>query len=136
MKITKVGFTRKFNLGGYESLDVSAEAELNEKDNALEVWTILKDNAEMWFIDLQRAKTKPQQTEPEMPKGGVIIDLETLVWQDMPATEKGVWQKSETKNASYYAIKKAIEEKDGKPTFMGHHIVWLNSDGTLGRRKK
>ena len=63
MKITKVSFNRKFNLGNYESLDVGAEAELGENDNALEVWSILRDNSEMWYIDQQRKK--------QAEKGGV-----------------------------------------------------------------
>jgi hypothetical protein len=66
MKITKVMVNRKFNLGNYESLDVAAEAELSESDNVLEAWSILRDNAEMWFIDQQRKKeaSKPSQEPP------------------------------------------------------------------------
>jgi replication factor A1 len=56
VKITKVSFSRKYNLGNYETLDVGAEAELTEQDNPLEAWSILRDNAEMWFIDQQRKK--------------------------------------------------------------------------------
>jgi hypothetical protein len=59
LKITKVAINRKFNLGNYESLDAFAEAELSEKDNAVEVWTVLRDNAEMWFTDQQRKKKEP-----------------------------------------------------------------------------
>ena len=65
MRIVKVTFNRKFNLGNYESLDVGAEAELAENDTAMEVWTILKDNAEMWFIDQQRKRKEPS---PEAKK--------------------------------------------------------------------
>ena len=61
MKIIKVALTRKFNLGGYESIDVSAEAELAENDNCLEVWTILKDNAEMWHLYQQRERKEPSE---------------------------------------------------------------------------
>ena len=66
MKITKVSVNRKFNLGNYETLDMAAEAELNEKDNPLEVWNIIRDNIEMCFTDMQRPKPKPVQ--PEHPK--------------------------------------------------------------------
>jgi len=56
MKITKVSFNRKFNLGNYESLDAGMEAEIADTDNPLEVLTILKDNVEMWHIDQTRKK--------------------------------------------------------------------------------
>ena len=138
MKTTKVTFNRKFNIGNYQTIDVGGEIELGEKDNMLEAWTIGIDNAEMWHLDYQRKMEKKQETpklEPPLEKG-IIIDLETLVWQEMPATDKGAWQKSETRNASYYAVKKAIEAKDGKPAYMEGYIIWLNSDDTLGRRKK
>jgi len=70
MNITKVAYTRKFNLGNYESLDLSIEAVLNEKDNPLEVWSILSDNAEMWFISEKTRKTKQDakpQSAPQQP---------------------------------------------------------------------
>lgn len=53
---------RKFNLGNYETLDLAAEAELNETDNPLEVWNIIRDNIEMQFINMQ--KPKPKASEP------------------------------------------------------------------------
>jgi hypothetical protein len=56
MKITKVMVNRKFNLGNYESIDVAAEAELSEKDTAFEVWSILKDNADNWFMESKKPK--------------------------------------------------------------------------------
>lgn len=60
MNINKVAVTRKFNLGNYESLDLSAEATLNEKDNPLEVWQILRDNIEMEFVAMQKPKPQPK----------------------------------------------------------------------------
>ena len=67
MKITKVSFNRKFNLGNYETLDAGMEAELTEKDNPQEMLTILKDNVEMWFIGQQRKK--PQTPQCNTPGG-------------------------------------------------------------------
>ena len=58
MKINKVSVSRKFNLGNYETLDMAAEAELNEKDSPLEVWEILRDNIEMEFQSMQRKDRK------------------------------------------------------------------------------
>jgi hypothetical protein len=59
MKITKVMVNRKYNLGNYETLDIAAEAELSEKDTAYEVWSILKDNADNWFMEMRNPKPKP-----------------------------------------------------------------------------
>jgi len=139
VKIEGVKLNRKFNLGNYETLDVGFEAYIVETDNPLDVLKGLEDMAELYLqsrtMRTSVAEAIKPKTEPPLEKG-VIIDLETLVWQEMPATDKGAWQKSATRNASYYAAKKAIEEKDGKPTYMEGYIVWLNSDGALGRRKK
>jgi hypothetical protein len=64
VNITKVSFNQKFNLGNYESIDVGAEAQLSDKDNPLEVWTILRDNAEMWFISEKNKKPTPHLEQP------------------------------------------------------------------------
>ena len=68
MNITKVSYSRKYNLGNYETLDVAAEAVLNEKDNPLEAWSILADNTEMWFIAEKNKKANPQQKQPSTPQ--------------------------------------------------------------------
>lgn len=77
MIISKISYNRKFNLGNYETQDLTIEAQLNEKDNPLEVWTILADNTEMWHIDYMRkrnaesggaAKSTPNvQSSPNQP---------------------------------------------------------------------
>ena len=64
MNVTKVAYTRKFNIGNYESVDVSIEAQLNDKDNPLEVWSILADNAEMWFIG-EKTRKKGASATPK-----------------------------------------------------------------------
>jgi hypothetical protein len=82
LRIIKVSVNRKFNLGNYETLDMSAEAELSENDKPLEIWEILRDNIEMEFSAMQRKDrkaptpasdqaTKPQPTTkaPEQTKG-------------------------------------------------------------------
>jgi hypothetical protein len=63
LNISKVSYSRKFNLGNYETMDLEVEAQLNEKDNPLEGWSILADNTEMWFIDYQRKKAKNMESE-------------------------------------------------------------------------
>jgi hypothetical protein len=68
LNITKVSYSRKYNLGNYETLDVAAEAVLNEKDNPLEVWTILADNTEMWYIAEKNKKANPQPKQPSTPQ--------------------------------------------------------------------
>ena len=66
---------RKFHLPDYESIDVAAEAELSETDNPLEIWSVLVDNAEMWFIDRQRKNktATPPQTENPLKTESVPI---------------------------------------------------------------
>jgi len=114
MRITKVAFTRKFNLGNYESLDVHAEAELNDKDNPLESWSILRDNTEMWFIDQQRKKPSEQQNTPvEQPQEKDYFKTDQLtVWQPFPETDKnqGRWEKNtQTENPQFKAIVQALQ---------------------------
>jgi hypothetical protein len=75
MKITKVMVNRKFNLGNYETLDIAAEAELNETDNPLEIWGVLKDNIEMSFIDMQKKKVTPQQIPASIAPSPVAAKL-------------------------------------------------------------
>lgn len=58
MNINKASVTRKFNLGNYESIDLTLEADLNEKDNPLNCLQELRDAIEMEFINMQR-KDKP-----------------------------------------------------------------------------
>ncbi len=66
MQIKLVKVQQKFNLGNYQSLSLAAEAELNEKDNPLEAWNILRDNIEMCFTDMQRKRNQPtQQQKPQ-----------------------------------------------------------------------
>jgi hypothetical protein len=77
MKITKVMVNRKFNLGNYESIDVAAEAELSEKDTAFEVWSILKDNADNWFMESK--KPKPVQVPPSVAPSPVTPKDDSLV---------------------------------------------------------
>ncbi len=151
MKIEKVNLTRKHKLADYEMLIFGFEATVTEEDNPLDAVKTLDDLAEMYVVSRENNGKDEPEWKPDKPQiltvgesikkhkeqdKGVVVDLETLEWQDMPPTDKGAWQKSETKNNHYYAVKKAIEEKDGKPVFMDGYIVWLNSDGTLGRRKK
>lgn len=67
MKITKVMVNRKFNLGNYETLDLAAEAEINDTDNPIETWNILRDNIEMTAFNMQRKTATPPQ-QPPAPK--------------------------------------------------------------------
>lgn len=64
MKPTVVKYQRKFNTGNYENFGLAIEAELGPNDNPLEVWSILKDNVEMWWVDQQ----KPKPVEPIIPQ--------------------------------------------------------------------
>lgn len=137
MKITKTSLERTFNLGNYESLRVGFEAEVTEQDNPLDTIKGLEDMAEL-YLNTRHAKTehpKPQD-QPKEPSQGVVVNLDDLKWELMPATEKGTWEKSESKGVSYPFIKEAIEAKDGRPVYMEGFIVWMNDDGSLGRRKK
>lgn len=79
---------------------------------------------------------KPQapETQTEAPKG-VIIDLAVFTWKEMPATAKGPWEKAQPNDTpDYTAICKLVDEK-GRPAIMEGYIVWVNDDGSLGRRK-
>lgn len=61
MNIKTVSVSRKFNLGNYESLDLYMEADLAANENPKEALAILRDNLEMTFAEMQRAKPKPAE---------------------------------------------------------------------------
>ena len=146
MNITKVSYSRKFSLPNYENLDLSIEAQLNEKDNPLEVWSILADNTEMWFIDHQRKKEtpKPAQTPTTQPVGTPLKNetpqtpaiSTTLKWEPMPPSPKGPWEKSEDLDKEIYD--KICET--GKAVYKNGYLYWiLKKDGKvdgLGRRRQ
>jgi hypothetical protein len=64
MRIIEVTYQRKINTGNYENVCIGAKAELGPNDNPQEVWSILKDNVEMWWVDQQ----KPKPVVPVVPQ--------------------------------------------------------------------
>jgi len=66
MNITKAVVTRKFNLGNYEQLCMTAEAELTN-DNLKEALTVLRDNIEMCFTDMERKDKPTPPVQAKMP---------------------------------------------------------------------
>ena len=136
MKVEVVKLNRKYNLGNYETLDVGFEAVLTEiegadADKVLEVARGLEKLADSYF---QAGRFQKEEPVEEKPKG-VIVNLDNIEWETQTATAKGPWEKSVTEPVDYWTLKKAIEEK-GKPVFASGFLVWLCSDGALGRRKK
>ena len=156
MNITKVSYTRKFNIGNYESCDLMVEAQLNEKDNPLEVWSILADNTEMWYINSQ-SKTKPKAENVEGIKPRETPSISSpfhqpstsptsIHWQSMPPPkskpEKGPWEKcSQIDHPEVQAI---IAKLEGQtyPVQLNGHTYWLLHDqesqaiNGVGRRMK
>jgi hypothetical protein len=65
MNISKVSVTRKFFLGNFETLDMSAEADITlPNENFKQVLGELREAIEMEYIDMQRVKpTQTQQTK-------------------------------------------------------------------------
>ena len=136
MQVTDVRVSRKFNLGNYEMLEVGLEAHLGDTDNPLNILRSLEDMAELYLQSrLSNNKVAQQQQEPASDKG-TIVNLGKLDWQLMPATAKGEWEKAvPTDDENYILIKETIEAKHGFPVKMEGYKVWLNTDGSLGRRK-
>jgi hypothetical protein len=148
MKIVKVSFTRKFNLGNYESLDLHAEAELSGADNPPEIWTVLRDNTEMWFRDSQKKPVGEQQNQPAEPKPEPpkeYFKAGTLKWFEAPPTDKGPWEKLDPLDLEKAEAKEIIKalESAGKPLFSKepNALYWLLKDVSgkvtgIGRRRK
>ena len=138
MNITKVSYSRKFSLPNYENLDLSIEAQLNEKDNPLEVWSILSDNAEMWFIGERNKKAKTQvPLQQPVPQVTATPSTSTPIkWEPMPPSPKGPWEKSDYLDKEIYD--KLCET--GKAVYKDGYLYWiLKQDGKvdgLGRRKQ
>jgi hypothetical protein len=89
MKIVKVMVNHKFNLGNYETLDIAAEAELSEHDTAFEVWSILKDNAEHWFMESK--KPKPPQV-PQSVAPSPVASKSSTVKPENKCPNCGKWK--------------------------------------------
>jgi hypothetical protein len=144
MNISKVSYTRKFNLGNYESCDLMVEAQLNEKDNPLEVWSILADNAEMWFIGSQKKdKPKAESNESKSTTQPTTFGNQPK-WEPMPATStnKGAWEKTvDTQNPQVHQLIQVLTTKDTAIQKEGY-TYWLLKDREtgelqgLGRRQK
>ena len=62
MKLDRVKLNRKYNLGNYETLDVSFEAEITEQDNPLDTLKGLEDMAELY---LQSRTSRTEQPKPQ-----------------------------------------------------------------------
>jgi len=75
------------------------------------------------------SEVKPAKKEEEkMPDG------DSLKWDPMPATSKGPWEKctGPQDNIVFQTMVKLLKIKNQRPG--AHHLYWLNTDGTLGRR--
>ena len=107
MNITKVSYSRKFSLGNYETLDLSVEAALNEKDNPLEVWNILADNTEMWYISEKNKKEKSASTAPTTTTSA-------------PATQQ---PKEQARNIDI--LKEFTEEQENRLTAKREGNAWI-----------
>ena len=70
MKITKIVYTRKYNLGSYESHDITLEAEIQDDDSPATVLTSLANVASDWHLSQKRqAQTSPENTPPAKSQG-------------------------------------------------------------------
>lgn len=63
MKLKEISYTRKYNLGNYETEDLSITAELYEQDSPKTVWTELANIADDWHLQHVREKKAAQSTE-------------------------------------------------------------------------
>ena len=146
MKVEVVKVERLYNLGDYESLRVGYEAVLTEIEgaNSQEVLNVTANLEKLCdqYYEMGRFQRQPQEKpKPEEKKPqGIVVNLENIAWEEQPATEKGPWEKSMSQPIDYFTVKKTIEDKQaaGKAGFvtMEGYLIWLNSDGSLGRRKK
>ena len=145
MRIITVTFSRKFNLGNYETLGASMEAEISDVDNPQETLTILRDNVEMWFRDQQKKPVGEQQNQPVEPKqpkpqpekkAEPKIDVTGLKWEEIK-TENPFEVCKDYEAEAYKLLKAKIAEKQGKPIWLDNYTFWIMRDGTtLARRKK
>jgi hypothetical protein len=64
MQINKVSFTRKFNLGSYESCDVYYEAQLSDGEAANTILNVLKNMSDEW---IKQYASKPAEKAAAAP---------------------------------------------------------------------
>ena len=75
MKVTKVGYSRKFNLGGYETQDVWMEAEIVDGDDATEAVRQLKAEIETCFSNAKKQADNCFNKGKEPEKQVELVDI-------------------------------------------------------------
>ena len=67
MKLIKITYTRKYNLGNYETHDITLEAELQDDDSPATVLTSLANVASDWHLSQKReAAQQPVKTPAQL----------------------------------------------------------------------
>jgi hypothetical protein len=113
MNIKKIAITRKFNLGNYESLDLTAEADLLETDGLTASLMILRESIEMAYTDMQRVKpAAPQKPAPQTVKSPMQLANEATTQREAAKGDPtkcpkcGGRKSKRSHNASYATPKK------------------------------
>lgn len=90
MKIIKISYTRKYNLGNFESHDITLEAEVQDDDSPQAVLTSLANVASDWHLSQKReaVKTPAQLANEEYTR----THTQTVTWQPRPATSLGPYE--------------------------------------------
>ena len=138
MKIHKVVYTRKYNLGNYETEDLQIEAEVGE-DNPQTVWTALADQADSWHAGHNKPAPPVTVAQPKVTVQETITP-QAVTWQNRPATSLGPYES--TSDISHPEISQLIlkcEEEQKAVDQNGYRYWTMKKDGivnALARRKK
>ena len=143
MKLIKITYTRKYNLGNYETHDITLEAEMQDDDNPQTVLTSLANVASDWHLSQKREATQaqPVKTPAQLANEEYTrTHPQTVTWQPRPATSLGPYEATTNlTDPNVQALVQKCEEEQHAIDKDGYRYWVMKKNGVveaLARRPK
>lgn len=142
MKIIKISYTRKYNLGNFESHDITLEAEVQDDDSPQAVLTSLANVASDWHLSQKReAAPQPVKTPAQLANEEYTrTHPQTVTWKPRPATSLGPYEATtDLTHTNVQALVQKCEEEQHAIDKDGFRYWVMKKNGVveaLARRPK